>query len=91
MMEVEIHELISGRLDGLREKGWLSEYLISWNGHAGRLFPKVAVWATENCTDDDLAGELRWLIGDLVKGSDLVILPPRLQEKPSQDNEMLRT
>jgi hypothetical protein len=89
-MDVDIHQLISDRLDGLKDKGLLSEYLISWNGHSGRLFPKVAVWAAGNGTDEDLAGELRWLIGDLVKGSDLVLLPPRPNEQNSARDELLR-
>jgi hypothetical protein len=89
-MDVEIHQLIMGRLDGLKENGLLSEYLISWSGHSGRLFPKVAVWAAGKDTDGDLAGELRWLIGDLVKGSDLVILPPRPKEQNPPRDELLR-
>ena len=66
-MDYEIHKLISRRLDQLKDRGWVSEYLISWKGHSGRLDPNVAVWMAGNCTEDDLADELRWLVRDLVK------------------------
>jgi hypothetical protein len=75
-MNVELHQLISDRLDLLKQKRWVGDYLISWNGHGGRLVPKIAVWSAGNCSDDDLAGELNWLVGELVDASEITILPP---------------
>ena len=75
-MDIAIHQLISDRLDQLKDRGWVSEYLVSWNGAAGRLVPKIAVWSAGNCDEENLAGELRWLVGDLVSSSDLTIVPP---------------
>ena len=69
-MNVGIQQLIADRLDQLKDKGFLSEYLISWKGQAGRLDPNVTVWATGNASQVVLNEELRWLIGDLVRTPD---------------------
>jgi hypothetical protein len=76
-MDVEIQRLISDRLETLKSRGWVSEYLIAWRGHGGRLEPNVTVWARV-APHEALEVELKWLVGDLVRSSDLTVLPAEI-------------
>jgi hypothetical protein len=80
-MDVEIQRLISERLEGLKNRGLVSEYLIAWRGQAGRLEPNVTVWA-RMAEHQSLEIELKWLVGDLVHSSDLTLLAAAIGEKP---------
>lgn len=44
-MTLRHHDRIADRLDRVKGQGLISEYLVSWRGHGGRLTPKVVVWS----------------------------------------------
>ncbi len=52
------------RLETTKKFGLLSDYLVSWNGRAGRLTAKVTVWGN-NGTPQDV---VRHYVARLLKG-----------------------
>jgi hypothetical protein len=64
-MDTALHDKISERLDGLKRRGIVSEYLVAWTGRSGHLQPKIAVWSAEVPGDRTLAQELASLLADL--------------------------
>jgi hypothetical protein len=38
------HDEIVRLLEGIKKKGLISEYLVTWNGSEGQLTPKIMVW-----------------------------------------------
>jgi hypothetical protein len=65
-MDLRRHELISERLDGLKTRGIVSEYLVAWRGHSGHLEPNVTVWNNDVLSDQQLTKELESLLAEMV-------------------------
>ncbi len=74
-MNTALHEQISERLDGLKRRGLVSEYLVAWRGAAGRLEPRIAVWGADSRGAGDLTAELAALLADLVPAAAVTVLP----------------
>jgi hypothetical protein len=72
-MDVHTHNRISERLEKLKARGSLSEYLIAWSGPSGQLVPDVTVWRG-NCQEAQLRQTLIESIGNFVPHSRIVIL-----------------
>jgi hypothetical protein len=52
------------RLETTKKFGLLSDYLVSWTGHAGRLTAKVTVWGNDGTPED----VVRHYVTRLLKG-----------------------
>jgi hypothetical protein len=73
-MDTGMHELISQRLEDLKVRGEISEYLVAWRGPSGRLSPNVTVWSPASTFQEQLASEVQWLLGELVPSSEITII-----------------
>jgi hypothetical protein len=64
----EDESAIVERLEATKKFGLVSDYFLSWNGHAGRLKAKVVVWGRdgtpEDVVQDYIARLLRGLVAD---------------------------
>jgi hypothetical protein len=65
-MDTALHTLISERLDDLKRRGLVSDYLVAWRGLAGQLEPRIAVWGGQLPDAADLARELAAALAGLV-------------------------
>jgi hypothetical protein len=57
-------DAIFERLEATKRFGLLSDYLVSWTGHAGRLRANVTVWGRDGTPED----VVRHYIARLLKG-----------------------
>jgi len=73
-MDPGIQELISTRLDGLKQRSVISEFLVAWHGPSGRLVPNVTVWNNGIVGDQELTDEIGWLLAELVSMSDITVI-----------------
>jgi hypothetical protein len=64
---------IAGRLDRAKGRGLISEYLVSWRGHGGRLTPKVVVWSETGARTQVRSELVRSLLG-LVPSRQILIV-----------------
>lgn len=72
-MDVGLHKLISDRLDQLKGRGEVTDYLVAWRGPSGQLSPNVTIWHRD-AASEKLQMQIRWLIGDLVSESEIQVL-----------------
>ena len=73
-MDLGIQELISTRLDGLKQRSVISEFLVAWHGPSGRLVPNVTVWNSGMMGDQELTDEIGWLLAEIVSRSDITVI-----------------
>jgi hypothetical protein len=59
-------DAIFERLETTKQFGLLSEYLVSWTGHAGRLSAKVTVWGKDGTPEDVVQSYVTRLLKGLV-------------------------
>ena len=78
-MNTVVHELISSRLDELKQRGLLAEYFVAWRGSSGDLRPNVTAWCISDVKPQELECEVLWLLGDLVPSSEIEVLPVNSQ------------
>ena len=72
-MDLDMHQMIAGKLEAGNTAGWLSEYLVAWHGTSDSLMPEVTVWRASDQNDDMVKSYLAGLLGDLVPERDIVI------------------
>jgi hypothetical protein len=66
-------DAIFKRLETSKRLGFLSEYLVSWSGRAGRLRAKVTVWANDGAPADAVQHYVSRLLRGLVSDRRIVI------------------
>jgi hypothetical protein len=57
-------DAIFERLETTKKFGLLSDYLVSWSGHSGRLRPKVTVWGKDGTPEHYVVRLLKGLVSD---------------------------
>jgi hypothetical protein len=68
------HDRIAGTLDLVKGQGLISEYLVSWRGHGGRLEPKVVAWSEAGTRPDTVRGKLIWSLLGLVPSKRILVV-----------------
>jgi hypothetical protein len=66
-------DAIFERLETTKQFGLLSDYLVSWTGHAGRLSAKVTVWGKDGTPDDVVQGYIARLLKGLVNDQQIFV------------------
>jgi hypothetical protein len=61
------------RLETTKKFGLLSDYLVSWNGRAGKLRAKVTVWAKDGTPADVAQHYVARLLKGLVNGREIFV------------------
>ena len=72
-MDLDLHQMIAGKLEAGKLAGWLSEYLVAWHGPSDRLQPEVTVWRAPDQNDDAIRAHVSGLLRDLVPARGIVI------------------
>jgi hypothetical protein len=72
-VDLDMHQVIAGKLEAGKTAGWLSDYLVAWHGTSDRLLPEVTVWRSPDWHDDTIKAYLTGLLGDLVPERGIVI------------------
>jgi len=54
------------RLEITKQYGLVSDYLVSWSGHAGRLSAKVTVWGKDGTPNEEVQRYIARLLKGLV-------------------------
>ena len=74
-MDAGVQELISERLDSLKGRGAITDYLIAWRGPSGRLSPNVTVWSGSGADmGQQLEAELQWMLAEIVPAHDITVI-----------------
>ena len=66
-------DAIFERLETTKRLGLLSDYLVSWSGHAGRLKAKVTVWGKDGTPEDVVQHYISRLLKGLVNDRQIVV------------------
>ena len=66
-------DAIFERLETSKKLGFLSEYLVSWSGRAGRLRAKVTVWGKDGTPADAVQQHVARLLRGLVSAAQIVV------------------
>jgi hypothetical protein len=61
------------RLETTKKHGLLSDYLVSWNGRAGRLSAKVTVWGKDGAPEDVVQNYITQLLKGLVSDGKITV------------------
>jgi hypothetical protein len=61
------------RLEVTKKFGLVADYLVSWNGHAGKLAAKVTVWGRDGTPEEVVQDYITRLLKGLVPDRQIIV------------------